>query len=76
MKKQTINTCTKLQIKITVNNMNAPTVYVNLIGGETKPDGFIYETAYNSAQNILSVLQVICKNNEILSEEESERHSD
>ena len=61
-KRKTKSTCTKLQIKITVNNMNTPAVYINLIAGETKTDSFIYKTAYTSAQNILSVLQVICEN--------------
>ena len=64
-KRKTKSTCTKLQIKIIVNNINAPAVYINLIAVETKTDGFIYQTAYNSAQNILSVLQVICENNRL-----------
>ncbi len=62
-KRKTKSTCTRLQIKITVNNMNTPAVYINLIAGETKTDGFVYKTAYNTAQNILAVLQVICENN-------------
>lgn len=67
-KRKTKSTCTKLQIKITVNSMSTPAVYINLIAGETKTDGFIYKTAYSSAQNILSVLQVICENNKTLHE--------
>lgn len=71
-KRKTKSTCTKLQIKITVNNMSTPAVYINLIVSETKTDGFIYKTAYSSAQNILSVLQVICENNKTLHETTSE----
>lgn len=62
-KRKTKSTCTRLQIKITVNNINSPAVFINLITNETKTDGFVYKTAYNSAQNILSVLQIICENN-------------
>ena len=72
-KKKTKSTCTRLQIKITVNNINAPAVYINLISGETKTDGFIYKNAYNSAQNILSVLQVICENNKLSCETTHQR---
>ena len=67
-KRKTKSTCTKLQIKITVNNMKASAVYINLISGETKTDGFMYRTAYSSAQNILSVLQIICENNKLTHE--------
>lgn len=71
-KRKTKSTCIKLQIKITVNSMSMPAVYINLIAGETKTDGFIYKAAYSSAQNILSVLQVICENNKTLHETVSE----
>ena len=62
-KRKTKSTCTKLQIKITINNITTPAIYINLIVSETKTDGFVYKTAYSSAQNILSVLQIICENN-------------
>lgn len=74
-KRKTKSTCTKLQIKITVNSMSTPAVYVNLIAGETRTDGFAYKTAYNSAQNILSVLQVICENNKTMHETTPESHA-
>lgn len=62
--KKTKGVCTKLQIKITLNNMAAPTVYVDLISTSTKKDSFIYSAAYSSAQEILSVLQIICDQRE------------
>ncbi len=61
-KRKTKSTCTRLQIKITLNNITTPAVLVNLIISETKKDSFIYKTAYSSAQNIMSVLQIICAN--------------
>ena len=62
-KRKTKPTCTKLQIKITINNISTPTIFVNLITRETKKSGLVYKNAYESAQNILSVLQIICENN-------------
>lgn len=57
--------CNKLQIKITLNNMSNPVVYINLINGEIKTNGIVYKTTYNSAQEILSVLQLICNENNL-----------
>ncbi len=62
--KKTKGICTKLQIKITLNSMATPTVYVNLISTSTKKDSFIYSAAYSSAQEILSILQIICDQRE------------
>ena len=61
--KKSKNTCTKLQIKITVKNDIAPAVYVNLLSGEFKKDGFIYKSAAENAQTILSLLQLMCDEN-------------
>lgn len=62
-KRKTKSTCTRLQIKITINNISNPNVFVNLITVETKKASMLYKSAYTSAQNIMSVLQVICENN-------------
>ncbi|WP_300903365.1 SHOCT domain-containing protein [uncultured Clostridium sp.] len=59
-KKKTKEICNKLQIKITVNNLNNPSEYINLIETETKKDGIIYKTSYTMAQQILSMLEIIC----------------
>lgn len=54
-------TCSKLQIKITLNDMAAPVVYINFIEAETKKDGFIYKSVYPLAQEALSLLNIICQ---------------
>lgn len=54
-------TCSKLQIKITINNLEVATVYIDFITTEFKKDSFVYKEAYNSAQKVLSILQLICK---------------
>lgn len=52
-------TCSKLQIKITLNDMQTPTVYVNFIQAETKKDGALYKMIFPMAQEALSVLSII-----------------
>lgn len=52
-----------LKIKITVNDFQNPTVYINFIKTKTKADGFIYKTSYGAAQQILSALALIQKQN-------------
>jgi hypothetical protein len=58
--KNTKGICNTLKIKITVNNMSNPTVYLNFITTPTKKDSFTYKTLYKTAQECLSVLQLIC----------------
>lgn len=52
--------CNSLKIKITVKDISNPVVYITFINSETKKNGFIYKTIYNSAQECLSLLQLIC----------------
>ncbi|MGE8003986.1 SHOCT domain-containing protein [Lysinibacillus sp. NPDC093216] len=52
--------CTSLRIKITLNNINKPTVYVDILKTEIKKNNPIYKKAYKEAQECLSVLQLIC----------------
>lgn len=52
--------CNSLKIKITVKSMNNPVVYINFLTSPTKKNSFTYKTMYNSAQECLSVLQLIC----------------
>lgn len=56
-------TCSKLQIKITMNSMENPTVYINFIESETRKDGFVYKELYAQAQEILSLLGIIVQSN-------------
>ena len=53
-----------LRIKITVNDIQNPAIYINLISVKTKSDSFIYKAHYNYAQEILSVFSLIQKQNE------------
>lgn len=59
-KQKTKSICKSLKIKITISDISNPTVYINFISTETKKDSRVYKTAYNSAQECLSVLQLIC----------------
>ena len=69
-KRKTKTTCSKMQIKITLNNMENPIEYINFFQGEIKTDGLMYKTFSNFAQQVLSALQIICnKNQETVKEE-------
>ena len=59
-KKKTKQTCTNLEIKITLNNAARPAEYIKLITSSTKRESHTYKTAYKTAQDILSLLQLIC----------------
>lgn len=58
-KKKTKNLINSLKIKVTVNDTNSPTTYINLINTQTKASSFVYKVAYSSAQEILSIFAVI-----------------
>lgn len=61
-KKKTKSIINNLKIKITVNEISNPSVYINLIMSPTKDNSFTYKMAYSSAQEILSTLSIITKN--------------
>lgn len=61
-KRKTKAVCNSLKIKITINNMNNPVVYVNFVIMPTKKDKVKY--FYTLAQDCLSTLQLICDQNE------------
>jgi hypothetical protein len=56
--------CKSLRIKITINDIKNPTVYLDFIKIDTKKDGFIYKNIYKVAQECLSTLQLICNSQE------------
>lgn len=62
--KKSKSICNSLKIKITVNNISNPVVYIDFIKAPTKKNSFTYKTVYNSAQECLSTLQLICNNQE------------
>ena len=56
-------TCSKLQVKITINSMDDPVIYLNFIVTETKKDGSVYKQQYALAQEALSALAIIAQSN-------------
>ena len=54
-------TCTSLKVKITLRNRNESVVYINLISTEIKKSSLIYKTCEKQAQEIISILQIICE---------------
>lgn len=58
--KKSKSICNSLKIKITVNDLNNPAIYINFLTTATKKDSFTYKNLYKSAQECLSTLQLIC----------------
>jgi len=59
-KKKTKGICSSLKLKITLNNIYNPVVYVNFIETDMKKSGVLYKNAYKLAHECLSVLELIC----------------
>ncbi len=59
-RKKSKGICTSLKLKITVNDMNDPAVYINFIETKTKKDGYVYKEIAKQAQECLSTFQLIC----------------
>lgn len=58
-RKQT-QTCTELRIKITVNRMDDPIVYINFIKGVSyKKDSMLYRQLADNAENVMSILKIV-----------------
>ncbi|GAK09594.1 SHOCT domain-containing protein [Geomicrobium sp. JCM 19038] len=60
-KKTTKAICSTLKIKVTMNNMSEPVIYINFIETKTKKDSSSYKILFDSAQECLSILQLICE---------------
>ncbi|MFJ7663701.1 SHOCT domain-containing protein [Lysinibacillus sp. NPDC097162] len=67
-KKKTTGICSSLKLKITLKNINNPVVYVNFIETDMKKNGTIYKNAYKMAHECLSVLELICNQQQPSSE--------
>lgn len=52
--------CNSLELKITVNDMNNPAVFIKFIAAPTKRNGIYFKTVYKQAQECLSMFQLIC----------------
>lgn len=65
-KKKSINYCTQLKIKITVDNLSNPVEYINFMNGFTKlkKDSFMYKKISESANECLSLLTIITNKKE------------
>lgn len=68
--KTTVNTvtknvdyCTKLALKITLNDINNPMVNYTFINMKTNKNSFTYKNSHQNAQKCISALQVIINNN-------------
>ncbi|MET3658328.1 hypothetical protein [Sporosarcina psychrophila] len=59
-KRKSKDVCSSLRLKVTINDMNNPVVYINFIETKTKKDGLTYKTIEGAAQECLSVFQLIC----------------
>lgn len=67
--KKSKSICTSLKIKITLNNISKPVVYIDFIKASTKKDSIIYKSMFKSAQECLSVLQLISNNGQEVPQE-------
>ena len=59
-KKKNIATCTKLQIRITINDSQNPIELITLLDAETKKNTTVYKNCFDIAQNIISNLEFMC----------------
>ena len=69
------STCSRLQIKITLNNFDNPVEYINFIWAETRKDKPVYKNSFNSAQEVMSILQLICNNSSNMNESKNSEQS-
>jgi len=55
--------CTNLKVKITINNLENPCEFIYLIGDSTNKESSKYKIAYENAQKIMSIIDVLTKRN-------------
>ncbi len=67
-KKTTTMDCNTMRIKIALNNLNSPVEYVNLLQMKVSKKSAAYKKAYQQAQEILSVLDVLTAKKQVVSE--------
>lgn len=65
-KKKSKSICNSLKVKITINDINNPTLYISFLSTATKKDSFVYKSSYQMAHECLSTFQIICDNQEAL----------
>lgn len=57
--KKTQNMCNKLEIKITIKDLNNPVEYIKLIKYSIPKTGFVYKSIYEQAQKCISIINII-----------------
>ncbi|AIC93796.1 DUF4428 domain-containing protein [Shouchella lehensis] len=60
-KRRTRGVCNSLQIKVTMNDINDPVVYIHFLkNAKSKRDEMVYRSLFEQAQECVSTFQVIC----------------
>lgn len=59
-KRKNKGVCNNLEIKVTINDINNPAVFIKFVTSSMKKNGFLFKSMYEDAQECLSTLQVIC----------------
>lgn len=54
------STCSSLKVKITTNDVQNPDLYITLLSKESRKDSPMYNHAMRQAQEIISLLDIIC----------------
>ena len=62
-KRKNKGVCTSMKLKVTINDVNNPAVYINFIETKTKKSGMVYKNISKLAQECLSTFQLICDQN-------------
>lgn len=57
------NYCNNLKLKITINNLSNPCEFIEFINRQTNKQSLKYKQFYEEAQKIISVIDIVCKNN-------------
>lgn len=61
-RKKSKDVCSSLRLKVTMDDISRPVVYINFIESKMKKSGYAYKTIADSAQEALSTFQLICDN--------------
>ncbi len=64
-KKTTKGVCSSLKIKVTVDDVHNPTVYIDFLTTKTKKNGIVYKQHIQYAEECISMFQLICEKKKI-----------
>lgn len=54
--------CSKLEIKVTLNDISNPCIFIKFINRKTPKSGIVYKSSYDKVQKCLSVFNIILNN--------------